>query len=97
MLPESLVKHKVSSIPCQDRFSETSSLSLFQEAGYNNDQNLEDFKRQLLFHLNRFFFFKVNAKEEEIRQYLLRTDYQSMNNKTLADWFRNFVRSNLTV
>jgi hypothetical protein len=36
-----------------------------------------------------FFFFKIHVKEFEVKNYLLRADYESRNNQPLADWLRN--------
>jgi hypothetical protein len=42
--------------------------------------------------LKLLFFFKVNAKEMEVKQYLLRVDYESRNNQSRTDWLRNLGR-----
>jgi hypothetical protein len=36
-----------------------------------------------------FFFFKIHVTEFEVKNYLLRADYESRNNQPLADWFNN--------
>jgi hypothetical protein len=35
------------------------------------------------------FFFKIHATEFEVKNSLLRADYESRNNQPLADWFNN--------
>jgi hypothetical protein len=35
------------------------------------------------------FFFKIHIIEYEVKNYLLRADYESRNNQPLADWLNN--------
>jgi hypothetical protein len=46
-------------------------------------------EKQLVVILKLFFFFKVNPKEREVKEYLLRADYVSRNNLSLEDWLRS--------
>jgi hypothetical protein len=39
--------------------------------------------------LKLLLFIKVNIIELELKQYLLRADYESKNNQQGTDWFRN--------
>jgi hypothetical protein len=53
------------------------------------DRELDDAESELLRNLKLFLFFKVNVKEADAKQTLLRADQESRNNQLLADWLRN--------
>jgi hypothetical protein len=61
----------------------------FRMRGTVKYHDFDDVERQLIFHLKLFFFFKVNVKEAEIKQFFLRADFESRNNQQLEAWLRN--------
>jgi hypothetical protein len=54
------------------------------------ESNLNGTKTQLVTFLKLLFFFKIHVTEFEVKNYLLRADYESRNNPPLADWLNNF-------
>jgi hypothetical protein len=50
---------------------------------------LSSIEIQLVTILKLFLLFKINVTEFEVKNYLLRADYESRNNQPLADWLKN--------
>jgi hypothetical protein len=57
----------------------------FRRLGTAAERELNRTKHQFLIFLKLFFFFKIDVKESEVKNYLLRADYESRNNQPILD------------
>jgi hypothetical protein len=61
----------------------------YRRLGTSTEGVVSSTEIQLVTLLKLFLFFKINVTEFEVKNYLLRADYESRNNQLQADWLKN--------